>query len=55
MVQLEEVPDQELHAPQAGPQKEDEDDWDTDDGSSRLPNPIFKSSPHSTPLKSHTY
>ena len=33
MVQLEEVPDQELHQPQPGPDvKDEEDDWDTDDG-----------------------
>ena len=31
MVKLEEVPDEELNAPQLGP-KEDEDEWDTDDG-----------------------
>lgn len=31
MVQLEEVPDEELYAQQPG-QKEDEDDWDTDSG-----------------------
>jgi len=32
MVQLEEVPDDELNATQPGPTKEDEDDWDTDSG-----------------------
>lgn len=31
MVKLEEVPDEELFAEQAGPK--DEDEWDTDDGS----------------------
>ena len=31
MVQLQEVEDEELHATQPGP-KEDEDEWDTDDG-----------------------
>ncbi|KAK3703440.1 mitochondrial import receptor subunit Tom22 [Vermiconidia calcicola] len=30
MVQLEEVPDDELNAEQPGPTKEDEDEWDTD-------------------------
>ncbi|KAF2486149.1 mitochondrial outer membrane translocase complex, subunit Tom22 [Neohortaea acidophila] len=34
MVQLEEVPDDELHPSQPGP-KEDEDDWDTDSASHR--------------------
>ena len=32
MVQLEEVPDDELNAQQPGPGKDDEDDWDTDTG-----------------------
>ena len=32
MVKLEEVPDDELNAPQPGPPKDDEDEWDTDDG-----------------------
>ena len=32
MVQLEEVPDDELNAAQPGPAKDDEDDWDTDTG-----------------------
>ena len=33
MVQLEEVPDDELNAQQPGPSgKEDEDEWDTDSG-----------------------
>ena len=33
MVQLEEVPDDELHAEQPGPnEKEDDDEWDTDTG-----------------------
>lgn len=32
MVQLEEVPDDELNAQQPGPSKDDEDDWDTDTG-----------------------
>lgn len=32
MVQLEEVPDDELNAAQPGPGKEDEDEWDTDSG-----------------------
>ena len=31
MVKLEEVPDEELNAPQMG-NKEEEDDWDTDSG-----------------------
>ena len=35
MVKLEEVPDEELYASQQGP-KEDEDEWDTDDGMRRL-------------------
>lgn len=35
MVQLEEVPDEELYAQQPG-QKEDEDDWDTDSGTLHL-------------------
>ena len=34
MVQLEEVPDEELNASQPGPTKEEEDEWDTDDGTS---------------------
>ena len=34
MVKLEEVPDEELNAPQAG-NKEEEDDWDTDSGRHR--------------------
>lgn len=38
MVQLEEVPDDELHPSQPGP-KEDEDDWDTDSGSSSAIHP----------------
>lgn len=40
MVQLEEVPDEELYAQQPG-EKEDEDDWDTDSGTytSPLPSP----------------
>jgi import receptor subunit TOM22 len=33
MVKLEEVPDEELFAQQQGP-KDEEDDWDTDDGMS---------------------
>ena len=33
MVKLEEVPDEDLNAPQMGP-KSDEDEWDTDDGAS---------------------
>ncbi|KAK5122051.1 hypothetical protein LTR85_004297 [Meristemomyces frigidus] len=33
MVKLEEVPDDELNAPQPGPTKEEEDEWDTDDES----------------------
>ncbi|KAK3648548.1 mitochondrial import receptor subunit Tom22 [Elasticomyces elasticus] len=33
MVKLEEVPDEELHASQPGPTKDDEEDWDTDDES----------------------
>ncbi|KAK5137324.1 hypothetical protein LTR08_000294 [Meristemomyces frigidus] len=33
MVKLEEVPDEELNAPQPGPTKEEEDEWDTDDES----------------------
>ncbi len=32
MVQLEEVPDDALYAQQPGPEKDDEDDWDTDTG-----------------------
>lgn len=37
MVKLEEVPDEELLQQQPGPQKEEEDDWDTDDGELRPP------------------
>lgn len=36
MVQLEEVPDDELNATQPGPGKDDEDDWDTDTGIANL-------------------
>jgi import receptor subunit TOM22 len=32
MVQLEEVPDEELFAQQTGPKTEEEEDWDTSDG-----------------------
>jgi hypothetical protein len=32
MVQLEEVPDEELFAQQSGPKAEDEEEWDTSDG-----------------------
>lgn len=43
MVQLEEVEDDELNAQQPGP-KEDDDEWDTDTGSStsifQTPSPI---------------
>ncbi|KAK0314450.1 mitochondrial import receptor subunit Tom22 [Friedmanniomyces endolithicus] len=35
MVKLEEVPDEELLAPQPGPLKDDEDEWDTDSESVR--------------------
>lgn len=35
MVKLEEVPDEELFASQQGP-KDDEDEWDTDDGTHDL-------------------
>lgn len=34
MVQLEEVPDDELNAAQPGPGKDDDDEWDTDTGMS---------------------
>ena len=37
MVKLEEVPDEELNAPQPGPIKEEEDEWDTDDGTLAYP------------------
>jgi len=39
MVKLEEVPDEELNAPQPY-SKEEEDDWDTDDGQ-LTPTPPF--------------
>lgn len=43
MVQLEEVPDEELYAQQPG-QKEDEDDWDTDSGTLSSPSPYAPTS-----------
>ena len=42
MVKLEEVPDEELHASQPGP-REEEDEWDTDDGAT-----TFTSAEHAT-------
>lgn len=45
MVQLEEVPDDELNAQQPGPGKDDEDDWDTDTGKHPCQNTyLFRSS-----------
>lgn len=43
MVKLEEVPDEEYEKQQNGPQ-EDEDDWDTDDGTHHR-SPYFGGSP----------
>jgi len=43
MVKLEEVDDEEFVKEQPGPQ--DEDDWDTDDGTFELPNPPLAPGP----------
>ncbi len=41
MVQLEEVEDDELNQSQPGPTKEEEDEWDTDTGTTSGMKPLY--------------